>query len=126
MKKTFPLKVPGREDQRVVEAIKNDIRKYVKRERRKALPTGVDFWDFACKVGLEQAAPEARHVAEVIPAIEAAAKNGCTAVYVEIIAIPGHRTKKPLPPAVGAAPRDEPSGSGLAPQFGTTPADTSE
>jgi len=64
---------------------------------------------------LDQAAPETRHVAEVIPAIEAAAKNVCLAVYVEIIAIPGHRTKKPLAPPVGAAPGDEPADSGLAP-----------
>jgi hypothetical protein len=109
MKKTFPLKVPGREDQRVIEAVKNDVRKYVKRERRKALPAGVDFWDFACKVGLDLAAPETRHVAEIPGALEAAAKIGATEVYVEIIAIPGHRTKKPVPPgdpAPGNAPAD--------------------
>ena len=46
MKKTFPLHVPGKEDPRVVEAIKVTLTKYVKRERRKKLPEGVDFWDF--------------------------------------------------------------------------------
>jgi hypothetical protein len=94
MKKTFPLRVPGKEDQRVVEAIKNEVRKYVKRERRKALPAGVDFWDFACKVGQDQLPPASRHMAEVTGAIEAAAKNGGTTVYVEILSTPGHRTKK--------------------------------
>ena len=74
MKKTFQLHQPGKDDQRVVEAIKNDVRKYVKRERRKTLPTGVDFWDFDCRVGPDTTAAEARHLAEVAPAIERALK----------------------------------------------------
>ena len=94
MKKTFPFQIPGHEDQRVLEGIKNDVRKYIKRERRKALPTGVDFWDFTCKVGHDKAEPEPRHQAEVISAIDTAVKNGATTVYVEIIAVPGHRMKK--------------------------------
>lgn len=94
MKKTFPLQLPGKADQRVLEAIKGDVRKYFKREKRKPLTTGVDFWDFACKVGAGRAEPESKHPAEVVPAIDAAAKSGATAVYVEILAIPGHRMKK--------------------------------
>ena len=94
MKKTFLLQVPGKADQRVVEAVKGDVRKYFKREKRKPLTTGVDFWDFTCKVGQDKAQPEVRHQAEVVPAIDAAAKAGATSVYVEILAIPGHRMKK--------------------------------
>ena len=62
MKKTFPLKDPAKADARVLEAIKQDVRKYVKRERRKALPTGVDFWDFNCQLGLisSSALPQTR------------------------------------------------------------------
>lgn len=98
MKKTFPLKDPAKADARVLEAIKQDVRKYVKRERRKALPTGVDFWDFNCQLGLDQAPPTALHLAELVPAIEAAAQiEGTVGVYVEIVAKPGHRTKKPVP-----------------------------
>ena len=98
MKKTFPFQISGQADQRVLEGIKNDVRKYIKREQSKALPEGVDFWDFACKIGADQAEPEAKHPAEVIPAIDAIAKTGATTVYVEILAIPGHRTKKPVEP----------------------------
>ena len=94
MKKTFPFQVPGQADPRVLEGIKGDVRKYFKREKRKPLTTGVDFWDFTCKVGQDKAEPEARHQAEVVPAIDAAAKAGATSVYVEILAIPGHRMKK--------------------------------
>jgi len=92
MKKTFPLSVTGHQPPRVVEQIKNDIRKYVKRERKKSLPEGVDFWDFDCKIGQGAAEPETKHVEEIIPAIDQAAAAGCEAVYIEILAKPGHRT----------------------------------
>jgi Family of unknown function (DUF6172) len=95
MKKTFKLHEPGKADERVAEAIKHEVRKYVKRERRKALPAGVDFWDFDCKVGADQAEPEMKHLAEVASAIEAIARSdGPVTVYVEILAKPGHRLKK--------------------------------
>ena len=100
MKKTFALHSPGKENQRVVEAIKSDVRKYVKRERRKALPEGVDFWDFDCRVGPNKTEPAIKHLAEVTGAIEAIAADGSGEVYVEILVKPGHRTKKAveLPP----------------------------
>lgn len=94
MKKTFPLSVPGHQPPRVVEQIKNDVRKYIKRERKKSLPEGVDFWDFTCKVGKGDAAPEPKHVEEIIPAIAEAAAADCASVYIEILATPGHRTSK--------------------------------
>ena len=104
MKKTFPLKVPGNADERVLEAIKQDVRKYLKRERRKKLTVGVDFWDFDCKVGADQAEPLVKHPEEVIPAIEAVARTeGAASVYVEILAKPGLRTKKPVAATEGPA-----------------------
>ena len=99
MKKTFALHLPGKDDQRVLEAVKNDVRKYVKRERRKALPEGVDFWDFDCKVGDSKAEPAVKHLAEVVDAIDAIAVTEATEVYVEILAKPGRRTPKPVEPA---------------------------
>jgi hypothetical protein len=94
MKKSFPFSVPGHQPPRVVESIKNDVRKYLKRERRKELPEGVDFWDFNCRVGQGDAEPVPKHVEEIIPAIDEAAACGCAAVYLEIIATPGHRKGK--------------------------------
>ncbi len=52
MKKNFPLQIEGKNPDRVLEAVKHEIRKYFKRERNRALPKEVDFWDFDCKVGL--------------------------------------------------------------------------
>ncbi len=94
MKKIFPLTSPNHQPPRVIEQIKSDIRKYLKRERKKPLPEGVDFWDFACKVGQGEAAPETKHVEEIIPAIDQAAAAACPSVYIEILATPGHRQKK--------------------------------
>lgn len=92
MKKVFPLEVPGHQPPRVVEQIKHDVRKYVKRERKKKLPEEVDFWDFDCKVGQGEGTPEVKHVEELVPAIDQAAAAGCGSVYIEILAKPGHRT----------------------------------
>ncbi|WP_035604583.1 DUF6172 family protein [Haloferula sp. BvORR071] len=94
MKKTFPLTVPDRQPKTVLDGIKNELRRYLKRERRKALPEGVDFWDFDCKVGKGHAAPEAKHPGDVELAIEDAQREGAASVYVEILSKPGHRAKK--------------------------------
>ena len=95
MKKTFPLRVPGKENVRVVEAIKVTVAKYVKRERRKKLPEGVDFWDFRCKIGPDGGTATATHLSAVPKAIEDVAWLGLAEVYVEVLACPGHRAKKP-------------------------------
>jgi hypothetical protein len=91
MRKTFPLTSANHQPPRVVEGIKNDIRKYLKRERRKPLPEGVDFWDFSCKVGMGDQIPVEKHVEEIIPAIDQAAAAQYTSILIEILAIPGHR-----------------------------------
>ncbi len=94
MKKSFPLTSPKHKPERVVAAIKNDVRKYLKRERKKQLPEGIDYWDFACKVGQGNEPPVDKHVEEIVPAIDEAATAGCDSVYIEILATPGVRKQK--------------------------------
>lgn len=94
MRKTFPLEVSGLKPPRVIAAIKNDVRKYLKRERRKELPEGADFWDFDCQVGPDRATPEVAHVAEIIAAIDTASRENWATIYIEILAKPAHRTRK--------------------------------
>lgn len=91
MKKTFQLNIEGKNRDRVLEATKHDIRQYVKRERRKALPEGVDFWDFDCRFGATEPAALAVHLAELTPLIDGLVKSGGTQFYVEILAKHGHR-----------------------------------
>lgn len=95
MKKTFPLHLPDKDDSRVVEAIKLTLTKYVKRERRKKLPEGVDFWDFDCKIGSESGTATALKLPDLPKSIDAITLAGGGEVYVEILACPGYREKKP-------------------------------
>ncbi|MEY4421116.1 MAG: hypothetical protein RLZZ498_1712 [Pseudomonadota bacterium] len=95
MKKTFQLHVEGKHPDRVLDAIKHEIRKYLKRERRRDLPEGVDYWDFDCKFGLTEEAAEAVHLANVIACIDNAVANQAQQFYVEILAKHGVRAKRP-------------------------------
>ena len=94
MKKTFPLTDPRHKPARVIERIKRDVRSYVKRERSKELAEGVDFWDFACKVGATADEAVAKHLEEVTKAIDEVAADGAEGVYIEILRKPGVRKKR--------------------------------
>jgi len=85
MRKSFSFQHPKHKPARVVENIKHQLRKYLKRERGKTLPDGMDFWAFDCKVGRE--GPE-RELAEreLAKAIDAAVEEGWESVYVEVVA----------------------------------------
>ena len=91
MKKTFPLQVEGKHPERLLEATKHEIRKYLKRERRRALPEGVDFWDFDCRFGPTAESASPAHVAELIARIDALVQSAGSQFYIEILAKPGHR-----------------------------------
>jgi len=96
MKKTFPLQAPGKADARVVESVKSDVRKYVKRELRKTPPEGFDLWTLQCRAGATDEAATACEVAEIGRIVDAVASTGSTTVYVEIVAVPGLRTPRPI------------------------------
>lgn len=93
MKKTFTLVHPKIKPARLVEAAINEVRKYIKRERRKELPEGVDFWDFDCKFGATEAAAEVVHITELPKLIGAVEEQGLQSFYVEVLAKEGRRTR---------------------------------
>jgi hypothetical protein len=95
MKKNFPLQIEGKNSDRVLEAVKHEIRKYFKRERNRALPKEVDFWDFDCKVGLTAETAEGVKVSAVIETVGALAAEGAASVYVEILSKHGVRVINP-------------------------------
>ncbi len=101
MKKVFPLKVPGRVDQRVVEAVKNDVRRYVKRELRKTPPEGFDGWALQCRAGGDRESATVCELKEISRIIDAVANAGGTAVYVEIVAEPSQRESADTSPEDG-------------------------
>jgi hypothetical protein len=94
MKKTFKLTHAKIKRPRLVEAVKHEVRKYIKRERRRELPEEVDFLDFDCKFGDTEAEAKVIHLTEISKCIDTAEAKGLDSFYVEILGKPGIRTKK--------------------------------
>ena len=95
MKKTFPLVIEGRHPDRLLEASKHEVRKYMARQRRAALPEGADYWDFACQFGLTEIDASTVHVDTLIALMDAAAKGGAAGFFVDIIGRAAQRKAKP-------------------------------
>ena len=94
MKKLFLLDIEGKNRDRVIEATKHEIRKYIKREQRKPLLEGVDYWDFDCKFGSSAENATDVHMATLTALIDAVASEGGAAFYLELLAKPGHRVAR--------------------------------
>ncbi len=88
MKKTFPLQIPGRDDARVRDKIRQEVNRYVRRMRRKPVPEGFDLLEFHCRAGSSAAVAVPRALPELGAAIDAVAAAGATEVYLEITAVP--------------------------------------
>ncbi len=87
MKKIFKLTDEKKHEDRVVEAVKNDIRKYVKREKKKKLPdASTMYWDFDCKIGATAADAKVVDYEDLIKALDTVKATGVTECYVEILA----------------------------------------
>ncbi|WP_026435652.1 DUF6172 family protein [Acidovorax sp. JHL-9] len=97
MKKTFQLHIEGKNSDRVLDAIKHEIRKYIKRERGRPVPAGADFWDFDCKFGSTAETAAVAHLSALIRLIDGVAREGGTQFYVEILAKGGHRRARSAP-----------------------------
>lgn len=96
MKKIFHLQEENKNSDRLVDAIKHEIRKYIKRERTKKTPEGFHFWEFECKFGETSENAEAIHQADLSEEIDKAHSAKWSECYVEIVAKPA---KKPVAPA---------------------------
>lgn len=94
MKKTFALTHPKLNLARLVEAIKFEVKKYIKRERNKKLPDGVDYWDFDCKYGHTEDTAQTVHLSTINKCIDEAENLSLASFYLEILVKPGYRTKK--------------------------------
>ncbi len=95
MKKTFSLIHEKIKTPRLIDAIKHEVKKYIKRERNKKLPKGVDFWDFDCKYGQTETTADIIHVSAINKSIDEAQEKGLTSFYLEVLVKHGHRTHMP-------------------------------
>lgn len=94
MKKSFKLTDPKKAPERQVDAIKHEIKKYITRERNKKIPEGVDFWDFNCRFGDDSQTITDIQITEINKSIDAQVSQNKDSFYIEILAKPGHKTKK--------------------------------
>lgn len=95
MKKIFTLVDPKRNTARMIEAAKYEVRKYLKREQKKTLPKGTDYWDFDCRYGMTAEDSKSIHVKQINKFIDEAEAEKLEAFYLEIIAKPVKRKEKP-------------------------------
>ena len=95
MKKTFKLTHEKLTLPRLIEAIKHEVKKYIKRERRRALPEEADYWDFDCRFGVDEASSEVIHLSEINKLISWAESEQLESFYLEIMARPCNRRKAP-------------------------------
>ncbi|AZQ83985.1 hypothetical protein EKO29_08125 [Colwellia sp. Arc7-635] len=92
MKKTFELTHPKIKIDRMVESVKHEVKKYLKRERNKTLPEGADYWDFDCKIGKSAQTADVIHVATISQQIDTLITEGVTSFYLEVLVKPAIRT----------------------------------
>ena len=96
MKKTFLLTHEKIKAPRLIDSIKHEVKKYLKRERNKQLPDGADYWDFDCKYGHSEDKADIIHVSALNKSIDDAAQHELESFYMEILAKPAKRTQKPI------------------------------
>jgi len=87
LRKIFKLQDEKRKPERIVEAMKNEIRKYIKRERKKKLSDNLTmFWDFDCKFGKSRDNSEIIEIKELIKALDITLTESWDECYIEILA----------------------------------------
>jgi len=89
MKKTFLLTDTKKDSQRVLDSIKNNIRKYIKREKRKDLPEGSNFWEINCKFGNSKENALDIKFEDIMKNINEVSEQKLESFYIELIAEAG-------------------------------------
>jgi hypothetical protein len=95
MKKTYQLQVEGKHPERLLESIKHDIKQYMRRESKKALPAGFDFWDFDARLGHEESDAQMVHPKEINARINELVAASHASFYIELVAKSVKRQPKP-------------------------------
>lgn len=94
MKKVFKIVVENKNIDRQVDSIKNEIRKYIKREKNKKLPDGFNFWHFDCMAGEDEARAKEIDFKDIIKYVDFAKSQNCESFYLQILAKAIFKEKK--------------------------------
>ena len=87
MKKTFNLVHPKIKAPRIVDSIKHDIKKYLKKERDQVLPSGMKYLTFDCFVGQSETSANKVDIKELNATIDDLVLNKAKTIYIEISAV---------------------------------------
>ena len=94
MKKVFNLTSPNKEPERQVDSVVHEIRKYIKRERKKALPEGIDYWDFDCRIGNDAESATVFKLDELNASIDKFVQADKKTFYIELLSKPAKAENK--------------------------------
>lgn len=94
MKKTFELTSPNKKPERQVDSVIHEIRKYLKRERKKTLPENADYWDFDCRIGNDAQSASGFKLDSLNASINAFVMAEKKTFYIEILAKPANAENK--------------------------------
>ena len=87
MKKVFKINQERLKPDRAVDAIKNELRKYIKREKKKDLPNKKTmYWDFDCKFGQSEELALACEFDEIMHHLNSVVEKNWGECYIEIMA----------------------------------------
>ncbi|OIP98636.1 MAG: hypothetical protein AUK35_10405 [Zetaproteobacteria bacterium CG2_30_46_52] len=86
MKKTFSLEHPRTKPARLADGYRNEVKRYLKRERGKMLPEGFDVWVFDCKFGATVDEAKVIAVEDIGASITSIETQGLKSFYLEILA----------------------------------------
>ena len=86
MKQTYKLDHPKIKAPCIVDSMKHDIKKYLKKERENSLPKGMKFWSFDCKLGQSEETATAVPQLELMSSIDDMVENKIMTIYVEMTA----------------------------------------
>ena len=86
MKKTFKLEHSKIKVPRVVDSVKHEIRKHLKKERKKSLPEGAKYWGFECKLGASEETAVEVQLPSLTKSIDALVEKNIMTIYVQITA----------------------------------------
>jgi len=93
MKKVFNLIEKNKKPDRTLDSIKNEIRKYFKRERKKKLPEDAIFWEFECKFGKDETSAQLLAGNDITKALDVTRKEEWASCYIEIVSKPSDKKK---------------------------------
>ena len=87
MKKVFKIEQEKLKPERAVDAIKKELRKYVKREKKKDLPNKKTmYWDFDCKFGKSVEFAKDCDFDYLFTELSGVVNAGWSECYIEVIA----------------------------------------